>query len=453
MTDPTRTELDLDVTVAPRDVHEVLSRHMLADGFPMVLDLDASRGVRLVDSREGRTYLDMFGFFASAPVGANHPGLTDPEFMKRIGRIAIHNPTNSDIYTTAMAEFVETFARFAVPAELPHLFFIAGGGLAVENGMKVAMDWKVRKNLAKGLPKESGHQVVHLKDAFHGRSGYTLSCTNTADQRKHMYFAKFDWPRVPNPKVTFPLEGEALKAVEAAEGEALHELDRAFDRAGDDICAILLETIQGEGGDNHFRPEFHQALRRVADERDALLMYDEVQCGFGATGKLWAWQHYGVTPDVVAFGKKTQVCGIMVSRRVDEVERNVFVESSRLNSTWGGSLTDMVRATRYMQIMQEERLVENAARVGETLLRGLQDLGRRFPGLVCNPRGLGLFCAFDLPTPAQRDAFLGHARANGMLVLGCGAETVRFRPPLDVTTEDVGAALDIAERSLKSMNG
>jgi len=443
----------LSVHVDPKQVHETLGRHILVDGFHIVLDLEASRGAYLRDAREGRTYLDMFGMFASQPVGMNHPGVTDPAFVAKMGRVAIHNPTNSDVYTVEMAEFVETFARFAGQPELPHLFFVAGGGLGVENAMKTAMDWKVRKNQAKGLPRETGHKVVHFKDAFHGRTGYTLSCTNTADPRKNMYFAKLDWPRISNPKVTFPLTGENLARAQEAEAKALAEIDAAFDREGDDICAIIIETIQGEGGDNHFRPEFHQALRRVADERDAMLIYDEVQTGFGLTGKLWAFEHYGMRPDMIAFGKKTQVCGCMVSRRVDEVERNVFVESSRLNSTWGGNLADMVRSTRYMQIIQEERLVENAAKVGQTLLRGLHDLRRRFPEHVLNPRGLGLFCAFDLPTAEARGTFLGHCRDNGMLILGCGTTAVRFRPTMDVTDKEIGAALDIVERSIVQTRG
>ena len=446
-------QVDLDVRLAASEVHATLSRHMLADGFPIVLDYAKSRGVRIFDAVSGRTFLDLFGFFATAPVGLNHPRMVEPAFLERMGRVAIQNPTNSDIYTVEMARFVETFARFAVPPELPHLFFVAGGTLAVENGMKTAMDWKVRKNQAKGLPGELGHQVIHFREAFHGRSGYALSTTNTADPRKHMYFAKLDWPRISNPKVRFPLEGKNLDDAIAAEQRALGEIDAAFVRAGDDICAVLIEPIQAEGGDHHFRPEFHQALRRVADERDVMLIYDEVQAGFGSTGKLWAHQHYGVVPDIVAFGKKTQVCGIMVGRRVEENERHVFVESTRLNSTWGGSLADMVRCTRYMQIMNEEGLVARAAETGKVLLTGLQDLAARYPEQVGNPRGKGLFCAFDLPTAATRDALLKRCFANDVLVIGCGASTVRFRPPLDITAAEVEEGLGVVARSLGQVIG
>ena len=127
----------------------------------------------------------------------------------------------------------------------------------------------------------------------------------------------------------------------------------------DDIAALIIEPIQGEGGDNHFRKEFFHTLRRLCDEYDMMFILDEVQTGVGLTGKMWAYQHFDFEPDILAFGKKTQVCGIMVSNRVDEVKDNVFKVSSRLNSTWGGNLVDMVRCQKYLEVIKEENLVKN----------------------------------------------------------------------------------------------
>lgn len=142
----------------------------------------------------------------------------------------------------------------------------------------------------------------------------------------------------------------------------------------DDIAGIIIETVQGEGGDNHFRPEFMAALRHLADKYDVMLIFDEVQCGVGLTGKMWAWQHLGVCPDMVCFGKKAQVCGFMSTSRIDNVKDNVFVLSSRINSTWGGSIADMVRATKIYEIIEEEHLVENSAVVGAYLLNKLLEV-------------------------------------------------------------------------------
>ena len=173
--------------VVPTEVHKTLSKHMLVDGFPFVLDMDKSHGSYLIDKATGKEYLDFFTFFASSALGHNHPGMKEKGFYKRIGEIAITKPSNSDLYTVEMAEFVDTFARVAVPPGLPNLFFIDGGALGVENALKAAFDWKVRKNFARGYKEEKGHKVIHFREAFHGRTGYTMSLTNT-DPAKTNYF-------------------------------------------------------------------------------------------------------------------------------------------------------------------------------------------------------------------------------------------------------------------------
>ncbi len=413
-------------------VHETLERHMLVDGYPLVIDLERSHGSWMRDARTGTEYLDFFSFFASNPVGFNHPRMLDAEVQERLARAATTKVSNSDKYTTLMAEFVDTLSRTAAPPELPYYFFVDGGALAVENALKTAFDWKVRKNLARGLG-EKGTKVLHLESAFHGRSGYTLSLTNT-DPNKTDYFPKLGWPRIPSPKITFPLAGENLETVIRLERETIAAAEAAFVREPQEIAAIILEPIQGEGGDNHFRPEFFRELRRLADEHEALLVYDEVQTGMGLTGSWWAYQHHGVSPDIVCFAKKMQVGGIFVSKRIDDVEDNVFHKSGRINSTWGGSLVDMVRCTRLLEIIVEEGLVENARQRGAELVKELERLEARFP-FVSNARGQGLMCAVDLPDRATRDAVLKACFADGMIVLACGQRSVRFRPTLTIDTE------------------
>jgi L-lysine 6-transaminase len=429
-----------------KQVHDVLGRRILADGFDMVLDLDTSKGPYLHDSKYGKRYLDFFTFFASNPLGMNHPMMNDPEFTKKIGRVALHNPSNSDVYTLEMAEFVDTFDRVGIPDYLPHAFFVAGGGLAVENALKVAFDWKVQKNYAKGYRHDRGYKILHLDQAFHGRTGYTMSLTNT-EPGKVARFAKFDWPRITNPKMHFPMDRESTEHVIAAEHRAIAQAERYFEQHKDDIAAIILEPIQGEGGDNHFRPEFHQALRDLADKYEALLIHDEVQTGVGLTGKFWCHQHL-VKPDILAFGKKAQVCGILAGERVDEVENNVFKVSSRINSTWGGNLVDMVRFQRYLEIIEAEDLVGNAAHVGAYLLDKIQHFTGQYE-YVSNPRGRGLMCAFDFPDKHSRGAFINECYNNGLLILPCGESTVRFRPPLTVGKEHIDEGMEIIERSYK----
>ena len=433
----------------PADVHGTLKKHMLVDGLDLVFDLKRSQGSYIYDSRNGRRFLDFFSFFATQPIGLNHPRMVEPAFKEKMAEVAIHNPSNSDVYTVPMAEFVDTFDRVAIPQELPYLFLVAGGSVAVENALKTAFDWKVRKNLARGRG-EKGSLVLHFREAFHGRTGYSISMTNTADPRKTMYFPKFDWPRIDNPKLRFPVASHVDEVI-AAEKVAVRQIEKAIEDHPDEVAALIIEPIQGEGGDNHFRPEFLRKLRELAFEHEFLFIVDEVQTGVGLTGKMWAYQHFGFTPDVLVFGKKTQICGILAGRRIDEVEKNVFHESTRINSTWGGNLVDMVRFGRYLEIIEEEKLVERSRQVGGLLLAELEKLQEENPGRISNARGRGLMCAFDLPDAETRDRFKKLAFESGMLILGSGRRSIRFRPTLSVGEEEVEQGMVILRRVLSSL--
>jgi L-lysine 6-transaminase len=421
------------MTVTPDRVHETLRRHLLVDGFDLVLDTRASQGAWLIDARDGSRHLDLFSFFASAPLGMNHPALADdPDFVTELVEVAVNKPSNSDIYTTYLADFVETFTRVLGDPALPHLFFVEGGTLAVENALKTAFDWKRRHNAMHGRPAGLGTKVLHLRKAFHGRSGYTLSLTNT-DPVKTDLFPKFDWPRIDVPAIHFPID---VSAVVEAERRALAQAEAAFATHPHDIVCFIAEPIQGEGGDNHMRAEFLQAMQELCRANDALFVLDEVQTGCGMTGTSWAYQQLGLHPDIVAFGKKLQVCGIMAGGRVDEVPDNVFRVPSRINSTWGGNLTDMVRSRRQLEVIAEEGLIDRAAVLGKRLLDDL----RAVPG-IDNVRGRGLFAAFDLPTPEDRAAVLRRLHAAHVLVLGGGERSIRLRPALTIEEDDLALAV------------
>ena len=444
------------------DVHKVIGKHMLADGMSPVIDLEKSHGSWLVDGISGEKYLDLFSMFASLSVGYNHPYVL--ENKDRLMASAINKPTNSDIYSLAMAEFVGTMGRVAQPEYLPHSFYVSGGSLAVENALKAAFDWKVRKNIQKGHG-ELGSQVLHFEKCFHGRSGYTLSLTDSPDPRKVKYFPKFDWPRVSTPNINFPLDEKNLDDVIKREVVSLEQIKDSIHKNPHDIACIIIEPIQGEGGDNHFRPEFLIALKNICLENDMLLVFDEVQTGVGITGEMWAHQHLckvscecgsstrcqPMEPDIISFGKKTQCCGIFAGNRINEVENNVFHESSRINSTWGGNLVDMVRFTIYLEIIEQEGLVNNAKQNGEYLLRQLTNLQNEFSDLVSNVRGKGLFCAFDLNDSESRDKLASMLMENKVIVLGSGKKSIRFRPHLNITKGDIDTGLETIKHCLKNI--
>lgn len=424
--------------------HQILSQHILADGLPFTMDLSKSYKSYVVDI-EGNEYLDMFSMFASSPIGYNHPHILAN--AKQLEDAAINKLALSDIYTESYADFIQTFERVAIPQELSYAFFIDGGALAVENALKVSFDWKTRLNLSKGINHEAT-QVIHFKQAFHGRSGYTLSLTNTKDARKYMYFPKFDWPRIVNPKLSFPLTDESVAETIELENQALAQINEAIAKNPSDVACLIIESIQAEGGDNHFRVEFFKELRRICDENDILFILDEVQTGIGMTGKMWCYQHYDIIPDIIAFGKKTQVCGILANReKIDRVEKNVFQESSRINSTFGGNLVDMIRFKLILEVIEKENLVEKANEMGKYLMQQIDNLVAEYPYLS-NARGKGLLCAFDFDTVENRDAFIHKTLENKLLILGCGEKSVRFRPHLTVTIEDIDKTFDIIRKSL-----
>lgn len=437
--------------IAASNVVSELQKHIIVDGFRIVIDLEKSRGRHIVDASSGKKILDMFSFFASMPIGYNHPHFEEPEVQAELLEAARTKVANSDIYSVPYANFVSTFKRVMGLPPLDRYFFIDGGALAVENALKAAMDWKVRKNLAAGRGKR-GTEIVHFERAFHGRTGYTLSITNT-EPVKTKYFAKFRWPRVMTPSCDYWLpEEQRERMVEAKEARVTAALEKMLRERGTDIAGIIIEPIQGEGGDNHFRKEWFQTLRKLCDEHDVLLIFDEVQTGMGLTGRNWCCEHFGVMPDLLCFGKKTQICGVMAGPRLDEVKDNCFRLSSRINSTWGGNLADMVRSTHYLRIIERENLVENARKMGEYFLRGLREIQEEEP-LIAAARGKGLMTAFDLPNRSLRNEFWKGLYDSGILAICCGGRSVRFRPALDVQAGEIDQALDGIRQQCRRMRG
>ena len=356
----------------------ILARHILADGFDLVVRLrEEPRRRGSTTPAPGATILDFCTFFASNPIGYNHPKMKDPEFLKVLHRVAQLKPALSDLYSVEYAWFVGRLRApgdARPPAATPSSS--RAGRSASRTRSRPPSTGRCAGTGRRASPGDKGQQVLHFRQAFHGRSGYALSLTNT-DPVKTDFFPKFPWPRVDEPGAALPGDagGRAGRRWPPSSSRSTRST-RAFADNPDDIAAIIVEPIQAEGGDNHFRPEFLQALagaRPASTTRFFVL--DEVQTGVGITGKMWAHEHFGLEPDAVAFGKKTQVCGCLVGPRVDEEPENVFKVSSRINSTWGGGLTDMVRCGA---LPRDHRGGRGSSRTrgssGERLLDGLRAL-------------------------------------------------------------------------------
>ena len=395
-------------------VIDKLSKHILVDGFHIAVNQKKSLGSWIVDL-DGNKYLDCYSQFASQPLGWNHKVLVNAK--QELGEVAMHKIANSDMYTEQYASFVEKFS--GITPDFSHYFFIDGGALAVENALKAAFDWKAKKLGLTSDEDINTLDVFHLGNAFHGRTGYTLSLTNTTPEKTAL-FPKFQWNRI--------------WSIEDAE-ELMH----------DRVAAMVVEPIQGEGGDNHFVPELFPLMRKWADDNDAILIFDEVQTGVGLTGKMWCYEHFGIVPDMMCFGKKTQVCGFCSTDRIDEVEHNVFNDSGRINSTWGGNIVDMVRFSHIMDAIEEEKLIDNAHEVGSHLENALNNLD-----VISNVRGMGLMIAFDLDTPDLRDRMVSLLQED-MIVLKSGTHSIRLRPALTFSKQDADSAVTFIDRAANKL--
>lgn len=425
--------------INPITAHDIVRKTNFYSAYDLTYDLTKSYGNYIWDSKNNRPILDCMGFFASNPLGHNHPKMLEREFSEKLLRVSRTNPANTEIITEEYAGFIQSFYDIAFPSHFKYLFLISGGSAAVENALKTAFDWKLQFNRLNDIhihPNEL--DVIHLRKAFHGRGGYTLSLTNTSDPRKYRDFPKWNWTRFDPPSINF----DDMSGIEELTNKTIVEMEDYLEKHHHKVAAIIIEPIQGEGGDNYFTDTFHTYLRFLANEFNCLLIYDEIQTGLGITGKWWAYQNYSIVPDIIVFGKKAQVCGIIVGRVIDSVERHVFNEKSRLDSTWNGNLTDMVRGQRYLEVVKEDKLLSNTISTGAYLLEGLKDVSKNLEEKFYNVRGLGLMIAFDFPIKELRDSFLEIALKHGLLCLGCGSSSIRLRPSLTFNKKDVDCLLD-----------
>lgn len=408
-------------------------KYTIGDGEKLSIDIEKSHGPYIVDKISGKKYLDCASQYASLPLGWNNEHLnnelnSNENFLKFC---LLNKISNCDFYTEIYSKFIECFSSAAT--DFNKFFFIEGGTLGVENALKAAFDWKAKQI---GLSHEASNDIVkkmdiiHLEEAFHGRSGYCLSITNTIPNKVSL-FPKFKWTRVKNPKLKFPIVESEVKVYEEL---SLLQIERALKTKM--VAAIILETIQGEGGDNHFRTEYIKALRELSNNYECLLIFDEVQTGVGLTGRMWAYEHHGVIPDLMSFGKKAQVCGFASTNRILEIENNVFKESSRISSTWGGNLMDMLRFIGIYKVINKLDLVSNAEIVGEYFLEKLKEVNK-----IKNIRGKGLMIAFDLNTKEERDFYLNKINEN-MVVLPSGKVSIRMRPNLTFDKQNVNECID-----------
>ena len=275
---PEKSEKQRAITA--NDVLHTIEQHVLLDGFKIVIDLEKSRGSYIHNAATNSRLIDLYGFFGSLPIGYNHSYFEQEDVKRDLLRAARIKVANSDIYSEGYARFVETFSRVAGLPPLERYLFIEGGALAIENTLKAAMDWKVRKNMAAGRG-ERGTDILHFRHAFHGRTGYTMSLTNT-DPRKTDLFAKFNWPRVSNPHIDFSLpEGGADERCHRARTRSRSRKSGGRLRsAASTFVRSSSNRFRAKAATTIFAVNGCKKLREICDENEMLLIFDEVQAGW-----------------------------------------------------------------------------------------------------------------------------------------------------------------------------
>ncbi|KAH9519756.1 hypothetical protein Btru_070833 [Bulinus truncatus] len=417
-----------------------LGKYQNVDAIHFFVDYEKSQGNYVVDV-DGNVLLDMFMQIASLPLGYNPPKLIDAMMNPKNLTSFINRPALGSYPAEDFVSKLETTLLSVAPPGLKHTQTSGCGTCANENGQKaiyMAYQRRLRGdrppneherstsllNKPPGSPKLS---FLSFKNGFHGRCMGALAMSHAKWFHK-MDFPVPEWPIATFPNLKYPLS-EFQKENELEEQRCLDEvrdLIVKYDRRHEPVAGICVEPIQSEGGDHHASPGFFQGLQKICKETGVYLMIDEVQTGCGATGKFWAHEHFNLLehPDVVTFSKK------MLSGGFYFTEELMPREAYRIYNTWIGDPSKLVLLEKVVEEIKENRLIDNAAKVGQALLNGLLELQSLYPGLLKNARGLGLMCAVDVPTTEKRDEIIHKLRNKGVNIGGCGASTIRLRPCL-----------------------
>lgn len=423
-----------------------LAECVIATPQPFVLDLAKCHGMWL-QTVDGQALFDWAGYYGSKLIGHNHPGLSERDYVERLVRAANNKVANPDFLTQECLDYYQMLLRLA-PKSMQdgnlEVYTVNSGAEAVENMMKYLVAKFNQKRLVAGKPI-SNRRFIYFDRAFHGRTVYALGVTQTIDTTATKDFHGLTSGG--NLKLPFPsFDGDASREENLRSSvKALEQVETALSLMADEIVGIIVEPIQGAGGNRVALPEFFQGLSSLAHQYGVSLGFDEVQTGLGATGKMFAIDHFDLphAPQAVATGKKFGNGVLYMSEPLDDI--------GVLDSTWGGSLADMVRVVQEVAIVEREDLIPQAAVKGQALAEGLKALARKHAPIVSNVRGMGLYQGFSLDSTDRRNRLINVALdEHGLLLLGAGHRSIRTRPNLSVTIEEIDEFLRLLDLAVAS---
>lgn len=438
---PTQTKFPGPISAQMLDE---LSAYVIATPYPFVLDLEKCEGMWL-ETVDGQRLFDWAGYYGSKLIGHNHPGLYEPGYVQKLVRAANNKVANPDFLTRECLEYYRMLHRLGPEimkrAGSLEVYAVNSGAEAVENMMKYLVAKFNQKKIDEG--KTISHRkFLYFDKAFHGRTVFALGVTQTIDPVATKDFHGLTSSG--NIKLPFPAYASENTYAENLRNalKALEQVESVLSLMAEEIVGIIVEPIQGAGGHRVAVKEFFQGLSELAHKYNVYLAFDEVQTGLGATGKMWAIDHFDLphAPMAIAAGKKFGTGVVYMKEPLEDI--------GVLDSTWGGTLADMVRVVREVEIMETEGLMARAAENGERLAKGLQSLVDKHP-MLSNVRGLGLYQGVSLSSSELKSKLIQVARDEfGLLLLGAGSRSIRTRPNLSVTADEIDQFLDLLDQAL-----
>ena len=377
--------------------------------FNINVNFKKSFGSYLFDNASQKKFLDFFGMYASLPLGYNHKIFHTDEFKKEILEASTFKINNCEFVSNETINFDKEFFEFANDGCFKNFHYTCTGALAVEAAIKTCIH---RTNYRRP-------NIVSFRNSFHGINSLGSFVTD--------HF----WPA--NKKLSGLPQDFSTKL-----NCDLHEVEECLKNSF--VTCVLVEPIQCSAGDIHHEKEFFQGLRLLCDRHDVPLIFDEIQVGFGGTGKLWYYQHLDILPDIVVFGKKTQLSGIMVNHSCSGIFSKDQI--TRLEVTWDGDVLDMIRCKHIIKAFREEGIIDSVAKKGQFLVSNLSKIKE-----LHNVRGAGLIVAFDMKDRNTRDNLIKKMYENQLICNKTADKSIRLRPNLAITNSEIESALGIISKA------
>jgi L-lysine 6-transaminase len=366
--------------------------------FDINIDFKKSKGSYVFDKRTNKPFLDVFSMFSSLPLGYNHP-VFDASFDQKIKHIAHLRMSNNLFHSNELEDFEKKFLNISFHN---NLHFCSTGALAVEAALKCGYEYK----------KDPKAIVLGVKNSFHGINSWG-------------FVTDPEISSVKNRVVNYPKNNWELHSLDAL----IEELENITKN----ISSVIVEPIQCTAGDIYLDIAKLKKIQRLCNKNDICFIVDEIQTGFGVTGEMWYSSKIGLNPDIIIFGKKSQICGIMVNDKYSEAINSKY---RKLEVTFDGELIDAVRAEYILNAIEKNSLLENVKDKSKILRNELSELFENY-------RSVGHLIAFDFPNRQERDSFVSNAYLNKLLVNSTNDRSIRMRPNLAFSNNELDELLRI----------